>query len=390
MKNVRWDSNRFNLPALTRVTGQLPRKAQRETYLVGGAVRDLILNRAVVDFDIVTNCPPSRFLSHVARRLRAQAAAHPEFFTASLVNSEGKRFDFSQMRRETYPGPAALPIVRPSNMLWDLFRRDFTVNAMALSLNRQDCGRLFDPFGGFADLLGRRIRVMHAGSFIDDPTRIFRAARYAGRLGFGIEPGTKALIRQAVRRGLPRLLSGERIKHELELVMREPAWRRILAQLHRFGVLFVPTRIMRLLARVREHKLLYLLAVTRSPLLIKCPLSRTDSAIVRGIRNLPRLRNDLARSQSASRLYFALKPVRNEVIAILAELGPQTVADKIRRFRKIERTVPRLTGQDLIRLGIKPGKAYQRILKCILSGQLDGKISSRSQALRIAKTCSCR
>jgi len=386
---MRWDSSRFNRPVLTKLVGKLPRRVQRETYLVGGAVRDLILKRAVVDFDIVTNCPPGRFISRMARALHSQATTYPEFFTASLVNSDEERFDFSQMRREVYPKPAALPLVHPSNMLWDLFRRDFTVNAMAVNLGPPDRGRLFDPFGGLADLLARRIRVMHDSSFIDDPTRIFRAVRYACRLGFKIEPETKSLIKQAVGRRYHHLLSGERIKHELELVLREPTWRRILGELHRLRLFSAPDRIMRSLAKVRDDKLLYLIAMTRSPLLKKCPLSRIDSAIVRGIRNLAKLQRSLAHRRNASQLYFALKPVRAEVTAILALLGPRSIRTRVCRFKKIEKTVPLLTGRDLIMLGVKPGKAYQQILRHVLSLQLDGRISSRSAAKKIAKTYLC-
>jgi tRNA nucleotidyltransferase (CCA-adding enzyme) len=194
-----------------------------ELYLVGGAVRDLLRGDAdITDIDLAVDGDAAPIARRLARRLGspARVTVHHAFGT-STVRWEGMRVDVARTRSERYARPGSLPAVEPAGIEADLLRRDFTVNAIALRLGNGDT--LLDPAGGRADLERRVIRVLHAESFRDDPTRVFRAVRYAARLGFELDPETDELARVAVREGLVGHLSGSRVRAELVALLGEAA-----------------------------------------------------------------------------------------------------------------------------------------------------------------------
>ncbi|MCX5710840.1 MAG: tRNA nucleotidyltransferase, partial [Candidatus Omnitrophica bacterium] len=166
-------------------------------YLVGGFVRDLILGVRNFDLDIVVVGDGIKFAEYFSRALKAKLIRHKRFGTATVVLKPGLKIDIATARSEFYPHPAHLPVVKPGSLKDDLFRRDFTINAMAISLVEKDFGRLIDCYGGKNDLKARSIRVLHALSFIDDPTRIIRAIRFEQRFDFKIDPDTLKLLKEA-------------------------------------------------------------------------------------------------------------------------------------------------------------------------------------------------
>src|SRR4029077_7149472 len=172
----------------------------------------------------------------VARELGVEARVHGRFATATVA-SDGERLDFAATRSETYERPGALPRIEPASIEEDLGRRDFSVHAMALSLAPARGRRLLDPFGGREDLARRRLGILHARSFEDDPTRAYRAARYANRLGFSIEPGTRRAPRDAVATGFFEAISGDRRRRELRLMFSEPRPAGAVRQMARLGLL---------------------------------------------------------------------------------------------------------------------------------------------------------
>ena len=199
-------------------------------YLVGGAVRDWLLGLpAIDDLDFVIEGDAIALADQLHRRHGGEINAYAKFGTATWQH-DGVTVDLATARREEYPRPAALPIVFPSDLPTDLRRRDFTINAIALNL--QD-GALIDPLGGREDLRQGVMRVIHPHSFIDDPTRMLRGARYAARFDFHLEPETQA----ALAAGLPylRALSGERMKYDLELIFEERAPEGALQRLRAWG-----------------------------------------------------------------------------------------------------------------------------------------------------------
>jgi tRNA nucleotidyltransferase (CCA-adding enzyme) len=191
-------------------------------YLVGGTVRDILLGEPNFDVDIAVEGGAIAFARSLAEALSGRVTAHPKFGTAVVHYGDGERVDVVTARTEFYDAPAALPTVEHATIREDLFRRDFTMNAMAVSLRGEDFGRLVDPFGGRRDLDQGRLRVLHNLSFIDDPTRIFRGIRYEARYGFSMDDHTARLARSTIEMGLVGDLSSSRLGDELEALLEEP------------------------------------------------------------------------------------------------------------------------------------------------------------------------
>jgi tRNA nucleotidyltransferase (CCA-adding enzyme) len=189
-------------------------------YLVGGAVRDVLLGEPTFDVDIAVEGDGVAFARDLASRLDGRVHVHEKFRTA-VVLAQGQRVDVATARTEHYEHPAALPVVEHASIQRDLHRRDFTINAMAVDLSAERFGRLVDPFGGSEDLAAGRLRVLHNLSFIEDPTRIFRAIRYENRYGFAMAAQTRELARACVEMGLVGEVSGARVRDELVAILSE-------------------------------------------------------------------------------------------------------------------------------------------------------------------------
>src|SRR5205823_2707731 len=190
-------------------------------YLVGGTVRDILLGERSFDVDIAVEGDAIALAQALADALAGRVRAHEKFGTAVVLYGEDERVDVVTARTEFYDAPAALPTVEHASIREDLFRRDFTINAMAVSLKGADLGRLVDPFGGRRDLEAKTIRVLHNLSFIDDPTRIFRVVRYENRYGFRMDDHTQRLARGCIEMGLVGDLSSARLRDELEALLEE-------------------------------------------------------------------------------------------------------------------------------------------------------------------------
>jgi len=212
-------------------------------HLVGGAVRDALLGRPARDLDVAVEAD-GRGVFTLARRLGAHAgwrieAEHARFGTASLSAPGGLRVDLAATRRESYPSPASLPVVSVgAGIDEDLGRRDVTIHAMARRVRRDgSLGALRDPFGGRGDLEARTLRLLHARSLVDDPTRAFRVVRYATRLGFGIDPRFGVQLRAARQAGAFAALSGDRLRRAVEEVLNEKAFETAVGLLLEFRLL---------------------------------------------------------------------------------------------------------------------------------------------------------
>jgi len=245
MKNHAELLNRSLSPAQKDLVQKIAREAAAlamRAYLVGGFVRDALLGRAVNDFDLVFEGDATKLARVLARTYGGRVTVHQAFHTATWFHSnrpsttgldtisksarstrpsaqDNEAVDLISARSETYDHPAALPTVQLGSLADDLRRRDFTVNAMALCLDEDRYGDLADPLGGRDDLQRGLIRVLHPRSFVDDPTRLFRAVRYAARYGFALAPETAALIPDAL--AYVDKLSPERLRHELDLILDE-------------------------------------------------------------------------------------------------------------------------------------------------------------------------
>ncbi len=223
------------LQLLQRV-GRVASELGMRAYLVGGSVRDVLLGRACEDLDVVVEGNGVELARALARREQARLHVHEPFLTAVLLWPTGLRVDVATARTEYYRYPAALPEVEQSALRQDLYRRDFTINAMATDLNPEGFGQLVDFFGGQRDMEQKLIRVLHSLSFIDDPTRVVRAVRFALRLGFSLAPDTEKLVRVAVDEGVFSRLSGERLREEIFALLAEEHPAEGLVELDRLGV----------------------------------------------------------------------------------------------------------------------------------------------------------
>src|SRR5512132_209688 len=190
-------------------------------YLVGGSVRDILLGEPNFDVDVVVEGDAITLANELAKKLDGRVRAHRIFGTAVVLYGEDGRVDVVTARSESYHAPAVLPTVEPGTIDQDLHRRDFTINAMAVSLKEDGLGELVDPFGGRGDLEAGRIRVLHDRSFIDDPTRILRAIRYEDRYGFRMDDDTAELARECIATGHVGDLSGARLREELIALLEE-------------------------------------------------------------------------------------------------------------------------------------------------------------------------
>lgn len=193
------------------------------TYLVGGALRDLLLGSGSVDLDIVTEGDSAALAAVVAAELGGIARTPSLFLTARVDLPEGRHIDIATARQESYPAPGKLPVVVPADITADLWRRDFSINAMALKLSAKGAETWVDPCEGREDLAAGRLRVLHDRSFVEDPTRLIRAARFSARFGFSLEAKTKALIAEAASEGRLGKVTGARVRDEVIKLLGEPS-----------------------------------------------------------------------------------------------------------------------------------------------------------------------
>jgi tRNA nucleotidyltransferase (CCA-adding enzyme) len=335
--------------------------------LVGGVVRDLLRGRpAGLDVDVVVEGDAGELARRAAPDSRV--TVHARFGTATIAGdgagAGGFRIDLARARRERYPRPGALPAVEPAAIEEDLSRRDFTVNAIAWDLAGE---RLLDPFGGARDLAASRLRVLHARSFEDDPTRIFRAVRYASRLGLELEPTTRRLLRRALASGVFASVSGDRLRNETAKLFAEPDWPAALRLASRLGLLAALEPSWRISPRLAS-------ALLRAAALEKrVPVSGPRAARRAWLAGMLVAASDLsrpARRRLARRLSLAGEELRafegstgsrEEAIA-RAALAP-TASERKHLERRL--TAPArlsIRGADLVEAGVPAGPAVGRAL----------------------------
>ena len=215
--NKKFPKKIFNI---VKLIGKIADREKVPIYIVGGIVRDLFLKVSNYDLDFVVEGDGIKFARILNRELKGNLKVHCAFKTATIIYRDN-RIDIVTARKELYKKPAAYPNVKLGTMKEDLFRRDFSINAMAVAINKKNFGKLIDFYNGLKDLKKGLVRSMHDKSFVDDPTRIFRAVRFSTRFNFKIEPHTKKLIKEAIINGLLGKVNKGRIRKEIELFLDE-------------------------------------------------------------------------------------------------------------------------------------------------------------------------
>jgi tRNA nucleotidyltransferase (CCA-adding enzyme) len=365
-------------------------------YLVGGTVRDLLLGLPpTFDVDLAVVGDAEAFARQLAQRLDGRVTTHGRFGTATVHYGSGAHVDIAAARVETYSAPGALPDVAPAESIEeDLARRDFTINAMAVSLPKAE---LVDPFAGQQQLRDRLVRVLHERSFVDDPTRIFRAARYETRLGFRMDPKTETLALHA----LPELarLSGARVREELYAIFAEEIAPAALARLHALGAdaalgLRFPERP-ELLESLRELNLRYVLALPPEHLgllAIEAAPGKLDELKVE--RRIARGVEAAHREAAALRERLAARSTPAEVVEEIERTGPDTplyalaLGDDARLreyFERLRGVRLELDGDDLAALGLGESPRVGEVLAELRRQKLNGKLDSRAAELAAAR-----
>ncbi len=367
-------------------------------YIVGGFVRDLLLERPVNDFDLVVEGDAIKLARSLAKLHGGKVTAHPSFGTATwflppeLARDSGA-LDFATARTETYQRPGALPTVKPATIAEDLHRRDFSINAMALRLDGDHFGELLDPLKGQRDLARGRIRVLHPCSFVDDPTRLLRAIRYARRYDFQIESGTVGLINDESRAVLSQL-SGERLRHEFDLIFDEPNAISMLEEAADLGLLSAVDATL----PIPEPGFAALLDSRPAPAL-GLEMDRRKLGYLLWFmdmpaKSLPALRGRLAFTADLAKSVFTAAALLADV-PVLADASPsewtfrldkvpplsvyavylRTTQPALEEYLAVWRHIqPRITGDDLRARGLPPGPRYRHVLWHLRAAWLDGEV----------------
>ncbi|MBF0557226.1 MAG: CBS domain-containing protein [Nitrospirae bacterium] len=384
-------------------------------YLVGGCVRDLLRGMENLDIDIVIEGDGISFARTLAKKTGSKVTVHQKFGTAQVIR-ETFRIDVATARTEYYESPAALPKVESSSIKKDLYRRDFTINTLAVKLNKKDFGLLLDFFGARRDLKDKVIRVLHNLSFVEDPTRAFRAIRFSERFGFKLTKHTENLIKLAIRMNIFEKLSGSRLYDEMMLTFSETDPIKALKRLGDFGLLKViqnslsfSSELEGFLQAVHDSvswfDLLFLDErydkgrLFLAALLHKLNKGDLESALGRlavpakpreqilHIINTARGVVKQLKADSPVNIYHTLKDCDIEVILFSMALAKDSDQKKaISRFLLELRNVhPLLKGSDLKKHGIPPGPVYSEVFGKILDEKLLGRLETRDEELIFAK-----
>jgi tRNA nucleotidyltransferase (CCA-adding enzyme) len=358
------------LPGLERIAAAA---GGAPTYLVGGAVRDLLLGRERTDLDVVVEGDAAA----LAAELGGESVADDRFATAKAV-LDGVEFDLATARAESYPHPGALPEVRPASVSEDLARRDFSINAMAVPIGSEP--ELIDPHGGLADLEAGVVRVLHERSFVDDPTRALRAARYAARFDFAAEPETEAMARRADL----STVSEDRVESELMRLAREPRAGKGFELLAEWSLVELPPEGARLIDTVEAllERPPWAGTVDRALAVHAAATGRAPGAAGRVHDLLAGARELAGASPARPSEAVALAGGRGEVELLLARaLDAEWLDRYLAEWRDVRLEI---TGEDLIEAGVPEGPGVGRGLEEALRRKLDGEISGRDDELRVA------
>jgi len=418
---VRFMKERLSADLIKRLQqiGEVADDIGCEAFVVGGFVRDLFLYRKDEDLDIVIEGEGIAFARKYAKLVGARVHIHEKFGTAVIIFPDGFKIDVASARMEYYKFPAALPVVEMSSIKLDLYRRDFTINTLAIQLNPDRFGTLIDFFAARKDIKEKIIRILHNLSFVEDPTRVFRAIRFEQRFEFTIGKLTAGLISNAVTMDFFRGLSGKRVFTELRLIMEEKNPAAAIIRLNDFNLLKVihPSitlgkNFISLLNSVTEvlswHDLLFLdesyqkWIVYFLVLINQCNAKRTEE-ICHRFELAPDFlkifcveRNEADRCGSwlerklpvsDSTLYRKLTGFRIELILyMMAVAGKKAVKKSISHFfTELRRTGISLKGRDLKKMQLKPGPIYRQVLGAVLDAKLDGKLKTKKDEIDFAR-----
>ena len=405
---------------IIRISSEISAKNGVHAYLVGGFVRDLILGVPNFDLDIVVEEDGIKFAEELALCLCAKLIRHKRFGTATIILKHHFKIDITTARKEHYPHPASLPVVSAGSLSDDLFRRDFTINALAIKISKDEFGRFVDLFDGRKDLANKKIRILHDLSFIDDPTRILRAIRFKERYNFSFEKNTGMLLKASAKKKMLEKVEPQRLRDEIILMLKEREPSKHMRSLERnAGLGFINSRLKlskgilssfvslkKELAwfnlKFPHHRQIDAWLVYLTILTEKLPLAEMKSLLKKFVFRKGEekrilvyrdIKNKVARALSLksicpSKAYHLLEPLSYEAILLIrAKSRNKLLRKHIEDFFGIYNgTRIHVNGDDLRSLGIKPGPLYQKVFRKVLDAKLDGKVSNHAQEMELVKS----
>jgi len=398
-----------------KAAGETAQNLNYSVYMVGGSVRDLLRGEENLDIDLVVEGDAINLARELAKSLGGKVRTHERFGTAE-IKINGMKFDLATARTEYYEEPAALPKVEMSSIKRDLQRRDFTINTLAIKLNPGEFGLMVDFFGGRRDLREKTLRVLHDLSFVEDPTRAFRAVRFAVRFGFKLSKHTEELLKSTLKMSLFEKLSGARLHDELLLIFKETEPVQSIKKLADYGLLKAIHPALKLneglvntleaahdallwselsfLDEKAERWMVYLMA-----LLSALPEVEREEALNR-LAVSPKVKRDVVQGLAGARDALRKLPLRDPALiyeelsglSLEALLMAMALAEESDRKKEISRYLldlrrekPLITGHDLKEMGLAPGPEFARILKEVLEERLRGRLKSREEELRFVR-----
>ncbi len=419
IENILYQRLDNRIKQLLQKAGQIGNELGFNVFVVGGFVRDLLLNRQIEDIDIVVEGDGIEFAKVYAQKEGCRINTYKKFGTAVIIFPDHFKIDVASARLEYYTMPAALPIVEKSSIKLDLARRDFTINTLAISLNPDNFGTMIDYFGATRDLKDKTIRIIHNLSFVEDPTRIFRAIKFSNRFGFTIGKVTSNLIQNAIRIDCFKNLSGLRVLSELKQIFEEenpiPAIRTMEAYglekvLHK-NLTIIPNTY-QLFESVNKilswHDLLYVdeqyprWSVYFMALLNRCSFNVCEEICKRlnvplkehcilfdmryKAEKLLLLLENSSFPISKQDLYWALINFNTEyILYMMALCKNEDIKKAISNFYTHQRNIkPYIKGRDLLKIGLPPGPVFTTILNQVLNSKLDGELKTKKDEIKFA------
>lgn len=410
-----------NVFSLLEHAGKLADDMGLRLYAVGGFVRDILLNRPNLDIDVVIEGDGIAFAQSLGRELGGRVRMHKKFQTAVVILPDGQKVDVATARLEYYQYPAALPTVQLSSIKMDLYRRDFSINALAIHLNPNQFGTLVDFFSAQKDIKDRTIRVLHSLSFVEDPTRILRAIRFEQRFHFRMDKQTERLIKNALNLNLFQKLSGSRLFHELQLIMEEKEVLACFRRMDAFNILQALHPLLKMsehLEKVLEeiervlnwYRLLYLEPEAQAwkvfflgmatgldgaqfqILMRRLNFTKKEEQHFQQVRQavgetVRLLHEWQGKKGSMSELYFILQALPLEsVLYLMARSQREEMRRMISLYlTQLKTQKMQVTGKDLKKLGLSPGPSYTGVLRSIHAAMIDNKAVDRKAQLTLAE-----
>ena len=400
--------------------GKVADEMNLRTYVVGGFVRDLLLGVENLDIDVVAEGDGTQFALEIGKAMKGSVRGYKNFGTSTITLEDGIKVDVATARKESYENPGALPTVERGSIESDLFRRDFTINSLAIILNGKDSFKLIDSFNGQNDLNEKTLRVHHDLSYVDDPCRIFRTVRFEQRLNFSLSEQTEVLLNDSIQKKHIDLLSGHRLLNEIIAILKEKKPLACIRRMKELGLLaFIHPKLaynlgdMKTLEKVEkslpnfrmipfpvkpEEWKIYLLALlcdlNDEEFTQTCNrLSFSDKQRIIYSEELKACRMNqkklnLKSDFLPSEIFDMFSGLSTEAVLFLAAMSDKECTNKFVLYyytEYIAASVPELTGDDLIHMGIKPGPLFKTVLHGLRLARLNGLVISREDELALVK-----